>query len=115
MDVSQETGSREAVDRLRDWLHEGPDLYRQFLDHLRVLQEQASGGQTEIEHWRRLAEAAQEESEQLRQELLELQAENERLRKQREEWDGMIGSVNETTRRMNEMISKLRGSRGKGL
>jgi len=115
MDVSQGTESREAVERLQEWIQEGPDLYLRLLDHLHVLQEQAAGGHSEIAHWQHRAEAAQEESERLRLELEALRVENEQLRKQQEEWDAMVGSVNETTQRMNDMIGKLRASRGKVL
>ncbi len=113
MEVSPRTETREAVERLQEWLQEGPDLFRRFVDHLGILQEQADDG--EGGHWRRLAEAAREECEQMRREFLELRAENERLRKQQEDWDAMVASVNETTQRMNAMIARLRASRGKVL
>jgi FtsZ-binding cell division protein ZapB len=115
MDVSQGTESREVVERLQEWIQEGPDLYLRLLDHLHGLQEQAAGGHGEITHWQRLAEAAKEESERLRLELEALRIENEQLRKQQEEWDAVVGSVDETTRRMNDMIGKLRASRRKVL
>lgn len=129
MDGPESIESREAVERLREWLQQGSDLVREFVDRLPVLQEQGAAGEGEIAHWRRLAEAAREEgerrrreieelrseSERLQQELVELRAENEQLRKQQEGWDAMVGSVDETTRRVNDMIAKLRASRGTNL
>jgi uncharacterized protein YlxW (UPF0749 family) len=111
MDGLPATDGGETLQRLQDWVRGGSELCRRLGEHLRVLQEQVEAGRIESDHWRQQAAAAAAESERLREEIRQLQGETERLQRQQQEWDGMIASVDEITRRMNDMILKLRESR----
>jgi small-conductance mechanosensitive channel len=69
-------------------------------------------------HWVRegpeLVRALQVELERLRGELTAVRAEKDALVREQEAWEAVVDSVHQTTRQMNEMIQKLRGSRRRG-
>ncbi len=76
----------QSAERLLHWVREGPELVR----------------------------ALQAELERLRRELMAVRAENDALAHEQEAWEAVVSSVQETTRQMDEMIQKLRGSRRRG-
>jgi small-conductance mechanosensitive channel len=76
----------QSAERLLHWVREGPEL-------VRVLQA---------------------ELERLRDELTAVRAEKDALAREQETWEAVVNSVHETTRQVDEMIQKLRGSRRRG-
>lgn len=102
---------RQVAEQLQHWLREGPELCRRLLDRVRALQEQVEAGKSEVERLRLEIEASQQANEQLGRELTAMRSENERLREEGDEWTTLVGTVNQATHRMNELILRLRGSR----